>query len=92
MAILYVEVLTFLLVWCFSESNGVGKIFFPVILEPETLDLFFNLYHSLPPLLSQLVSTSHPLFLKDKYPDSLLLLFCIAGELNLGPHIFRVSV
>ncbi|XP_073913877.1 ran-binding protein 17 isoform X5 [Castor canadensis] len=25
-----------------------------VFLEPETLDLFFNLYHSLPPLLSQL--------------------------------------
>ncbi|XP_075797468.1 ran-binding protein 17 isoform X4 [Microtus pennsylvanicus] len=25
-----------------------------IILEPETLDLFFNLYHSLPPLLSQL--------------------------------------
>ncbi|GAB5567143.1 ran-binding protein 17 isoform X7 [Prionailurus iriomotensis] len=25
-----------------------------IFLEPETLDLFFNLYHSLPPLLSQL--------------------------------------
>ncbi|XP_060053132.1 ran-binding protein 17 isoform X6 [Erinaceus europaeus] len=25
-----------------------------ILLEPETLDLFFNLYHSLPPLLSQL--------------------------------------
>ncbi|XP_072612720.1 ran-binding protein 17 isoform X11 [Vulpes vulpes] len=25
-----------------------------ILLEPETLDLFFNLYHTLPPLLSQL--------------------------------------
>lgn len=45
------------------------KIFFPVFLEPETLDLFFNLYHSLPPLLSQLVSKSH-YFIK-KYLQSL---------------------
>lgn len=36
--------------------------FFSVFLEPETLDLFFNLYHSLPPLLSQLVSKTHSLF------------------------------
>lgn len=35
--------------------------FFSVFLEPETLDLFFNLYHSLPPLLSQLVSKTHSL-------------------------------
>ncbi|XP_023392910.1 ran-binding protein 17 [Pteropus vampyrus] len=34
-----------------KEYSRFAQIFF---LEPETLDLFFNLYHSLPPLLSQL--------------------------------------
>ncbi|TFK14729.1 lymphocyte antigen 75 [Platysternon megacephalum] len=30
-----------------------------IFLEPETLDLFFDLYHSLPPVLSQLARLSH---------------------------------
>lgn len=39
-----------------AESGKTNLSFSLVFLEPGTLDLFFDLYHSLPPMLSQLVS------------------------------------